>query len=371
MKQLAWAALGAAVLWALVGCQGGPASAPARGVLPAAPLPAAAAAAPEGARTSFSAPEAWGGQVRCAGGHCRLALVEHGKSEAVLHRFEGRGLQEVARAKLGFHPDSAIWLNDQLVAAAVEVGSTVDILRAGERTLEPVAQLAAGFNVRDVLLWGGDHGVYDLLAVPYNGEQVAWLRWREGEPAPEQVRRVTLCQSPWHPVKVSRAPQQRAGGIAVGCLDDRRVMWASPPESGLRPRELARFAAVPRQVRPSPSGRWLYVALETGARNARIDMDSGAVQFLASPLTGALAVAPITDDLVAWSEDRRIYLQQFDAAGAVVHTRWLPTSGFGTGLQLVDVDGDGQQDLLVLNSAGEKSDVLFGPLWAQASERQP
>lgn len=371
LKRFAWraAALGL-ILWGVSGCQGGAAIAP----LPeAAPPPGSGTHGAEAQpRLSFPAPDAWGGEVRCGGGQCRLALVEHEAGFVVLHRFEGRKLRELARAKLAYHPDSATWLDGDLLVTAVEAGGTLDVFRTTANGLQRLAQLPMNFAPREALVLGGTGGVHHLLAVPYSGDTVAWLRWRQGAATTERLQRSVLCKAPWHPVAVARAPKLPAGGIAVGCLDDRRVMWAAPPDAGLPTRELARFDAVPRQVQPSPSGRWLYVALETGGRNARIDMDTGAVQFVPSPIeTGVVAVAPLTDDLVAWSADGRIYLQQLDAAGAVLQTRWLATSGFGTGLQLIDVDGDGQQDLLVLNSAGRDSDVIFGPLWEHAQTQQP
>ena len=113
----------------------------------------------------------------------------------------------------------------------------------------------------------------------------------------------------------------------------------------------------------------MYVALETGRRTVRMNMDSGELQYLASPLTGAVSVAPISDDIVIWGEADSLYLHRYDAAGDVQETRWLRSSGFPTELQLIDLDGDGELDLLILNSAGKVSDVYYGPLWDKALER--
>jgi hypothetical protein len=65
---------------------------------------------------------------------------------------------------------------------------------------------------------------------------------------------------------------------------------------------------------------------------------------------------------VAWGENSRILLTRYAANGDVLAQRSLPVSGFPTQLQWIDLDGDGQRDLLVLNSAGPASDVLWGPL---------
>lgn len=356
--------LGLALL--LGACQGLPVSEP-LGAVQAAPK----AKAVDAERLRFAAPDVWGGQVRCdAQRVCRLALVEHERSYAVAHQFEGRKLREIGRAKVAYHPDSARWLTDRLLVAAVEVSSSLDVFALGKERLEPVAEVSVGFAPRDVVVLNSQAGRHRMLATPYSGDQVAWVDWDEATPAKAQVVKTRLCQGPWHPTSVARAPSAAQAGIAVGCLNDKRVMWA-PLAAPSQPRQLARFDAVPRQVRVSPSGKWLYVALETGGRNARIDMDSGEVQYIAAPPTGAVGVAVPADDSVMWSDSDRIYWQRLDAQGQVLQTRWLRTSGFSTNLQLVDVDGDGEQDLLVFNSTGKQSEVIFGPLWASASAERP
>ena len=72
---------------------------------------------------------------------------------------------------------------------------------------------------------------------------------------------------------------------------------------------------------------------------------------------------------MVWAEDGKMYLQRLDADAKVLETRWIKTSGFSTGLQLIDVDGDGEQDLVVLNSVDTVVDVIYGPLWNRAVER--
>lgn len=62
-------------------------------------------------------------------------------------------------------------------------------------------------------------------------------------------------------------------------------------------------------------------------------------------------------------------MQRLDEAGGILQTRELRTSGYSTSLQLQDIDGDGHPDILVLNSAGKRADVIYGPLWEQAQPR--
>lgn len=350
---------GVVLAMAVAGCQ--------MQALPGSAAPEAPLATP--ARIAVDAPVAWGGQLRCSATDCRMAVVEHEKNTVALFRLEGRSARLLDRQPVAYHPDSAVWLTDNLLAAAVEASSGLDIFRVeGERMMR-VHQAHVGFAPRDVVIAGSSApGQHKLLVTPYSGKEVAWVDWREGNQEAARVQKVHWCEAPWHPVHVNRLPGLQGGGFAVACLDDRKVIAVSDDDLLAPPRVLARFDAVARQARPSPSGQWLYVALETGGRNARIHMESGELQWLQAPPTGAVAVATLADDLVVWGDDRQLYLQRLDAQGGVLETRWLRASGFATGLQLIDADGDGERDLVVFNSSPDVVDVLYGPLWAQAAK---
>lgn len=317
---------------------------------------------------AFSAPVAWGGEARCQAQGCQLVLVEHEAGQMVLHQFKGRRALELDRQPLAYHPDSAAWLTDDWAVAAVEADVALEFFSVEGGRLQRRHQIKVDFAPRDVLVLSREKDRFTLMATPYGGANVAIVDWTLGAPD-GAVTQVSWCSSPWHPALVSRAPRGAGKGVVVGCLHDKRVMYASSDNWAAPPKELARFGAMTRQVRPSPSGKWLYVALETGRKTARIDMDTGAVQYLASPLSGAVSVAPLADDLVIWGEATSLYVQRYDADGNVLETRWLRASGFPTSLQLVDLDQDGEQDLLILNSAGELADVYYGPLWDRALEK--
>ena len=352
---------------ALVGCQlqttgGGRSSAPSA----TTQMPSVAVAD----RITIDAPMAWGAEARCAPSvGCRLVVIEHEEGRVALHQFNGRASRLLDRQPVAYHPDSAIWLADNLVAAAVENAGSLDIFRIEGERLVRVHQIHVGFAPRDVILVSASQGHYKLLATPYSGKEVAWVDWHEDNRPAASAKRVRWCEAPWHPVRLKQIPGLQGAGFAVACLDDRKVVAVPEADPLASPQVLASFDAVARQARPSPSGQWLYVALETGARNARINMQTGELQWIASPLTGSVAVAPLSDDLVAWGEDGKLYIQRLGADGKVLETRWLKTGGFSTGLQLIDLDGDGERDLVVLNSVDPTVDVIYGPLWDRATER--
>ena len=365
-RRVRFVAVGVVVGAMVAGCQVPPVQ---PRVAQVAPVQASTGSADAG-RLSFDLPHAWGGEARCGLSGCLLGAVEHENNRVVLHQLApDRTSRLLSSYAVPYHPDSAKWLTDDLLAAAVEDSGVIEILRVGNGKLTPVQTVSVGFGPRDVMLVQAQAGGYRLLATPYIGEEVAWIDWQDSGAGVPKVQKSRWCKSPWHPVKVNKLPQAAGAGIAVGCLDDKRVVAVSGADPSAPVRVLATFNAVPRQVRPSPSGQWLYVALETGGRNARIHMDSGELQWIAGSPKGSVSVALLSDDLVIWGDDGLATLQRLDAQGGVLETRGLATSGFSTTLQLLDVDGDGQLDLVVLNSADNRSDVIYGPLWDKAAPR--
>lgn len=361
-------ALGVVVGVLLGGCQTQPRNAVGQAVAPKAGVNGGANA--DQGRLQLDLPDAWGGDVRCGKWGCLLGAVEHEKNTVVVHKLESnRTARLLSKFNVLYHPDSVAWLEEDVLAAAVEDGSTVDIFRLVDEKLVKLQGINVGFGPRDVTVIEAATGRYRLLATPYGGNKVTWIDLPDGAAGAAKVTQATWCKSPWHPAKVTQLPKMSGGGVVVACLDDRRVV--AVPDSNLMatPTVLATFSAIPRRAAPSPSGRWLYVGLETGSRNARIDMQTGELQWIAASPNGSVSVVALADDLVLWGEDGRLVMQRLDAQGAVVEAGELPASGFSTDLQVIDVDGDGELDAVVLNSAGTKSDVIYGPLWVKALQR--
>lgn len=331
-------------------------------------------------RTGIYVPMAWGGELRCGKTGCQLVAVEHEKSAVVLYEIKDRKARFLDRQPLAYHPDSAIWLADDLVVAAVETSFSLDVFRIVQGRLQRIDQISIGIAPRDVVLIQASEGRYRMLAAPYSGKEVEWVDYTPGHPEKTQTQRAAWCEAPWHPVRVQRAPGAPQGGVVAACLDAQRVVFA--PETNLLGVAQTLFKVpsevriIPRHARPSPSGRWLYAALETGGRNVRFDMDSGELHWVEAALpVGTVAVLPLADDLVIWAADSRLYLQRLGASGEVLETRWQPVDGFATGLQLVDADQDGVQDLVVYNSAALPKkmgvEIIYGPLWEQAQPHMP
>lgn len=312
-------------------------------------------------------PDLWGGEARCKpAASCRLVAVEHETSRLVLYQFGGRGHRLLDRQPLAYHPDGAAWIDDHHVVAAVEMSRSLDIFHVdGDGRMQPRAQIVVGFQPRDVVVLPEKTGGWLMLATPYRGDEVAWVHWRAD--GTHDIRLQKWCATPWHVAWVPRGPGGRGPGLVTSCLDDHRVLFMPEPQTwdqvtATRPLEVRRFDHVPRRVGVSPSGRYWYVALELGGRVARYDVEADRWQMLPFTEFGAVGVAPLDDDTVAWGENNRVLVVRYDAEGTVLAQRSLPVSGLPTQLQWVDLDGDGEPDLLSLNSTGPASDVHYGPV---------
>ena len=370
--QLRWvlsACATTAALTLLAGCQTQPVKATLQGS--ATPAVTTPPIINDRNQIAIKVPVAWGGEVRCRNGVCLLAAVEHEESMVVVHRIEGRKSIPLDRAQVAYHPDSAAWLEDDLLVAAVEATNTLDIFRLKNDKLERLQQIKVDFPPRDVIVVKSENGRHTIMATPYSGKQVAWvLDWAVADTQVPNVKKTTWCEAPWHPTKLPMAKGISGPAVGLSCLDGKQLMAVPASDLLAKPMVLATFPVVSRNARPTPSGKWVYVSLETEARNARVNMETGELQWVKSPLTGSVSVAPLDDDLVVWGEDRELYLQHLGPKGDVLETRWYAVNGFATSLQLLDVDNDGERDLVVYNSGGETIDIVYGPLWGNArSER--
>lgn len=312
--------------------------------------------------------EVWGGQVRCSDtSGCRWVAVEHEVSAVVLYALSGRGQSLLDRQPVAYHPDSAKWIDDHHVVAALEKSRSLDIFAiSADSKLRRVTQIEVGFEPRDVFVMSARDGGWLLLATPYRGQQVAWVHWRPGASSP-RVALQAWCDTPWHVAMAPQGPRGQTAGLVTSCMDDNQVLYMPLPDTfdaavAAQPQRVRRFEHVPRRVGVTPSGRYWYVALEVGGQVARYDVGSDTWQMLPFTAFGAVGVAPYDDDTVAWGENNRVLVVRYDAAGQLLAQRSWPVSGMPTELQWIDLDLDGHRDLISMNSTGPASDVLFGPL---------
>ena len=341
----------------LAACQAQP---PAEGATPAPPTASAQMLA-------FAAAYPWDAALQCGAGapaSCLLAVIEHETDKVALHQVDGRTIRRLAEYPVATHPDGVAWLAPGLFVAAVEMSYGLDFFRWDGTRLARIAQVAVGFTPREVTVLSAAQGRYRLLATPYDGDKVALVEWGEGE-AP-RVTPMNLCREPWHPVLANQVAGVTGPAVVVACRRDKQVV-AIPADMSAAPVVLARFNDAPRRAVLSNEGRWLYVALELGGRNARIDLFSGALQWLASSPQGSYTAAMLAPDMVVWGQSQRLLLQRLDETGRVLESRVLPVPGFIANVLLHDFDGDGELDAVVLAESSFESHIVYGPLWPVAT----
>ncbi len=302
----------------------------------------------------------WDGDVVCHENRCRILVVEHSDSFFAVHEVNGRQVKKIDRVPAGFHPDSAKWINHTHFVGAIEIPSVLRYYRLDSTAIEQLAEVAVDFQPRYVhLLTAADQPTVKLMLTPYRGRRVAVveLDTRSGTFADTVVYHET-CETPWHPVNLPA--ESHEWRVAVGCLDDKRLVQIESQSGVISTQTLYEFRHVPRSL--YVDNEYLYIALELGGYVARENMRTGQRQMLKAPRWGAFAVAKLEDDVFVWGEDDRVFIQKYDAKGEVLCQDELPTSGMSTTLRIVDLDGDGEKDLVVFNSTGRHVDIHFGPL---------
>lgn len=308
-----------------------------------------------------------------------LILKDKGRAFLVasLHDKNALGLWDLAQqaelgryAEAGYHPDGlARWDEGRLVLAA-EGERQVQLWRLENGTLVQEKVLPAPFRVRDVLAADLDgDGQQDLILTPYAGAQVV-IWWGEGEFA-FASQTLEAAPTPWHAALIDWNLDRLVdlvwsdwdrGSIRVQVnLGGRRfeTVLLQPPGPGS-----------PRQVAAGDvdgDGREEVVAaLETG-RAARVFYHRGETietEDLPAPDWGYSSVLVLKDGTVVLGEEGRVILARRGNLGW--NLRQLPAGSLPARLRLVELDGDGVEDLMVANSAGPGVTLIRGPLWERA-----
>lgn len=314
----------------------------------------------------------WGGELRCRADGCWLFAIEHEKGATILHRIARRTIEARATAPTAYHPDGARWIDDRYAVAAVEESQSLDIFDTAQQQLTRVAQARVPFAPRNVAVWPAAGGRYWLLALPYAGRQVAWWEWDPAQGLVNEPLVQTWCDEPWYvdAWKASSAALPLPG-VLVACNAAQVVGYV--PLKNVAPSRadvaqatwqlLRTFPYRSRQLRLTPSQRYLYVTQDLGAQVARMDTKTGVWSSLAHPSERASSVAPLDDRRVAWGGDRAIHLVEYDDRGHVRAHRAIPFEGYVEQLQWYDIEGMGSPALLALDLSATASRVLFDVRW--------
>ncbi len=318
----------------------------------------------------FADARPWDAVLLKEGGRRFLVASLHGDNALGLWDLD-RQLEVGRFAEAGYHPDGlALWHKGQFVLAA-EGERKVKLWRLAGGRLRMEKELAAPFPVRDVLASDLDSdGHLDLVLTPYAGAQVV-IWWGAGNFAFPQTQSLAAAPTPWHVAQIDWNGDDLpdlvwsdwdAGSIRVQVnLGHRRfeTVFLQPPSSGS-----------PRQVAAGDidgdGSEDVVAALETG-RAARVFYhlrDRVATEDIPAPEWGYSSALVLQDGTLVLGEEGRVVLAKRKPTGW--RLRQLPAGSLPARLRAMDANDDGEQDLLVVNSAGPGINLYLGPLWPKA-----
>lgn len=317
-------------------------------------------------------------------GEARLASTSH--TDNLLEVWQvtpQRKLELLARDdRVGFHPDGLRWINDTEIAVAAEGRGEMQRWRYENRKLHLLQSFRVKSPPMDITPHDLDQdGHLDYVLGPYAGKQVMVL-WGQSD----GNLRESLLQADLTPSYPRLVDWDMDGRIDIVWSDRDVGSVRIARNIGQQSFDVKVLRAVgpgaPRQVATGDIDGDGYpdlvMSMEAG-KSARIlfnDHKGGIASEveIPAPISGysAAAITQINGaPMLALSEEGMIVLARPGPAGPrdpSWQLRKLPAGSLPLDLQFIDLDRDGELDLVFANTGGNTVQIIFGPLWEKASK---
>jgi hypothetical protein len=317
-------------------------------------------------------------------GRVLLAAASHNKNYLEIYELsKDRKLTRLAHEEgTGYHPDGLRWADTDKLYVCGEGTSTIQRWAFDEKGLRKESSQAVSYP--PIHLWPSDldgDGRTDLLVSPYSGNKLT-LMWGNGDNKEFTPQEIQAGKTPQY----ARIVDWNGDGkldIIWSDYYDGSVQWAKnegnrkftvmsslqPPGKG-----------TPRQVEvgdmDGDGAPDVIMALETGmAARILLNDGKGGVRDrieIPAPVYGYSGVGYAKIDgepLLSLSTNGTVYLvkpKDRHNLKSGWEFRSLKAGDIPQDMQFVDLDKDGQLDLMFVNLPDIRAQIYFGPVWEQA-----
>lgn len=318
-------------------------------------------------------------------GRVLLATASHNKDYLEIYELSrDRKLTRLAHeGGTGYHPDGLRWADTDRLYVCGEGTSTVQRWAFDEKGLRKESSQVVPYA--PIHLWPGDldgDGWTDLLVSPYSGNKLT-LMWGNGDNKEFTFQEIQAGKTPQYARIVDWNGDGKPDVIWSDYYDG-SVQWAK--NEGERKFAVAQLQppgkGTPRQVEVGDmDGDGIpdvIMALETG-KAARILLNDGKGGVkgqleIPAPVYGYSGVGYAKIDgepLLSLSTNGTVYLvkpKDRHNLKSGWEFRSIKAGDIPQDMQFVDLDKDGQLDLLFVNLPDTKAQIYFGPVWERAEQ---
>lgn len=284
-------------------------------------------------------------------------------------------------SRVGFHPDGVRWVSPTEIVVAAEgrgevqrwtfIANELQLKSSTKVQNPPIAITAADMD---------NDGLLDIVTGPYGGDTVTVL-WGLADGKFHQ-HLLKTAPTPQHPViadwDLDGLPDLLWSDYDTGSVRFARNMGnrsfemkvlqkpgpGSPRQISIGDIDLDGYPDMVLPLETGKAARILFNDGKGGVKPVNVTISAPVAGYSSSAISRTRSGIP----LLALGEEGMIVLAQPGVEGP--HGPWLlrkiRAGSLPMDLQFIDLDSDGELDLLFTNAGGSQAEIVFGPLWEQA-----